>query len=136
MPLKPVTAMRKDKSTGKFAGVQMQHRHFAFIANVIASLPTHAPSLRAQKSSIASAFAEALVGTNPNFDRARFFTAVGIDDPYMTQAAYGEDLPAVEKVALGLKNLSPVAIRALGDALREMESSGIPGIGKTAKLKE
>src|SRR6266576_1250110 len=88
MPLKPVTAMRKDKSTGKSAGVQMQHRHFAFIANVIASLPTHAPSLRAQKSSIASAFAAALAETNPNFDRARFFTAVGVDDPYVTQAAY------------------------------------------------
>ena len=97
MPLKPVTAMRKDKSTGKFAGVQMQHRHFAFIANVIASLPTHAPSLRAQKSSIASAFAEALVGTNPNFDRARFFTAVGVDDPYMTQAAYPRPLSEVKK---------------------------------------
>ena len=92
MPLKPTTAMRKDKSTGK--SVTMQHRHMAFIANVIAELPTHAPSLRAHKASITSAFAEALAKTNPNFDRARFFNAVGVDDPYITQAMYGDDLQA------------------------------------------
>ena len=76
--------MRKDKSTGKSA--IMQHRHMAFIANVIAGLPTHA-----QKSSITLAFAEALAKTNPNFDRSRFFNAAGIDDPYVTQAAYPND---------------------------------------------
>src|SRR5882724_1199370 len=35
MPFKPTTAMRKDKLTGK--SVIMQHRHMAFIANVIAT---------------------------------------------------------------------------------------------------
>ncbi len=84
MPLKPVTAMRKDKSSGKSAGVQMQHRHFAFIANVIAT----SGERNEDKRRWANYFAQDLEKTNPNFDRARFFTAVGIDDPYVTQAAY------------------------------------------------
>ena len=99
MSLKSTTAMRKDKSTGK--SVTMQHRHFAFIANVIANMPDHAASLRAQKRSVASSFALALENTNPNFDRARFFNAVGVDDPYVTQAMYGDlqdDLDREKKI--------------------------------------
>jgi hypothetical protein len=68
MPLKPTTAMRKDRAAGQH--VKLQHRHFAFIASVIAGLPDHAASFRAQKASVATAFAEALAKTNPNFDRA------------------------------------------------------------------
>ena len=91
MSLKPTTAMRKDRTTGNKAVISMQHRHFAFIANVIANMPDHAMALRVQKRSVASSFALALENTNPNFDRARFFSAVGVDDPYITQAAYGDD---------------------------------------------
>src|SRR6266446_3321731 len=85
MPLKPVTAMRKDKSTGK-SGVQLQHRHIAFIANVLAT----SGESNDVKRRLANYFAQDLEKTNPNFDRARFFTAVGVDDPYVTQAAYPE----------------------------------------------
>ena len=89
MPLKPVTAMRKDKSTGK--SVTMQHRHMAFIANVIATSGERSEDKRRW----ASYFAHDLAKSNPAFDRARFFTAVGVDDPvddpYVTQAAYPEE---------------------------------------------
>ncbi len=91
MPLKPTAAMRKDRRAGNKASTTMQHRHFAFIASVIAGLPDHAASLRAQKASVTSAFAQALEKTNPNFDRSRFFNAVGIADPVLTEAAYGDD---------------------------------------------
>ena len=94
MSLKSTTAMRKDRAAGNKAVISMQHRHFAFIANVIANMPDHAMSLRAQKRSVASSFALALENTNPNFDRARFFSAVGVDDPYVTQAMYDDDLQA------------------------------------------
>ncbi len=92
MPLKPVTAMRKDKSTGK-SGVQLQHRHIAFIANVLAT----SGESNDVKRRLANYFAQDLEKTNPNFDRARFFTAVGVDDPYMTQAAYPRPLSEVKK---------------------------------------
>src|SRR5258708_39034483 len=84
MPLKPITAMRKDRASA--TGVKLQHRHFAFIANVIATSGERAEDKRRW----ANYFALDLEKTNPNFDRARFFTAVGVDDPYVTQAAYGE----------------------------------------------
>jgi len=92
MPLKPVTAMRKDKVTGKSV-TTMQHRHFAFIATVLASNKPDASPVTpeyGQWRSTINAFAYNLEKTNPNFDRARFFSAVGVDDPYVTQAAYGE----------------------------------------------
>src|SRR6266446_1507306 len=82
MPLKPITAMRKDKSTGKSA--TMQHRHMAFIAKVIATSGERAEDKRRW----ASYFAYDLAKANPAFDRARFFSAAGIDDPYITEAAY------------------------------------------------
>ncbi len=85
MPLKPTAAMRKDRMTGKSAGIQLQHMHFAFIAKVIATSGEPIQDRRAW----ACMFASALDATNPNFDRARFFSAVGVDDPYVTQAAYG-----------------------------------------------
>lgn len=68
-------ARRKDTTTAKSA--DLQHRHFAFIAATIKAMPDHAPSLRAQKSSVASAFADACAGTNPRFDRGRFMIACG-----------------------------------------------------------
>lgn len=71
------SANRKDHSTAKH-GVEMQHRHFAFIAAVIAAMPSHAASLRAQRQSCASAFADACAQSNPRFDRARFLKACGV----------------------------------------------------------
>src|SRR5258708_3095538 len=82
MPLKPITSMRKDRASAK--GVKLQHRHFAYIANVIATSGERAEDKRRW----ANYFALDLEKTNPNFDRTRFFTAVGVDDPYVTQAAY------------------------------------------------
>ncbi len=71
------SATRKDRTTGKTA--ELQHRHFAFIAGVIAAMPTHAASLRTQKRSCALAFADACASSNHRFDRARFMRACGED---------------------------------------------------------
>ena len=75
MSLTPESAARKDRTTGR--GAEMQHRHMAFIASVIAAMPAHAASLRTQKRSTALAFAHALAGSNPRFDHVRFMTACG-----------------------------------------------------------
>jgi len=72
--MKTQAANRKDISTAN-RGVHMEHRHFAFIAATIAAMPDFAPSLRAQKESVTSAFADALAKTNPRFDRDRFIAA-------------------------------------------------------------
>jgi hypothetical protein len=69
--------MTKDKRTA-LNGVELQHRHFAFIAHVISELPDHAASLRAQKASVASAFAAACKATNPRFDNDRFLRACNL----------------------------------------------------------
>lgn len=72
------SALRKDRRTPTKAGFDgLQHRHFAFIAAVIAAMPTHAATLRAQKRSVALAFADACAGSNPRFDRGRFMRACG-----------------------------------------------------------
>lgn len=82
MPLKPITAMRKDRASAN--SVKLQHRHFAFIAGLIAKSGERTED----KRRIVDLLAKGLATTNPNFDRARFFTAAGVDDPYITQAAY------------------------------------------------
>ena len=69
------SAARKDRTTAQ--GAKLEHRHFAFIAATIAAMPNHAASLRAQKRSVALAFADACADTNPRFDRARFLLACG-----------------------------------------------------------
>lgn len=79
MPMTTESAFRKDRRAG--GNVELQHRHFAFIADVIASMPDHAASLRTAKLSTASAFADACGRSNPRFDRARFFLACGVSDP-------------------------------------------------------
>jgi hypothetical protein len=107
MPLKATTAMRKDKARGT-SRVTMQHRHFAFIASVLASTKPAIKPLEwsdEYKASVQNAenlgelaqwrktinvFAAELGKTNPNFDRARFFSAVGVDDPNLT-AIYEEN---------------------------------------------
>jgi len=71
MPLSANAALSKDKTTGK--SVTLQHRHFAFIASVIADIP--AP-VRKQMANI---FCNACYGTNPNFDAERFIRACNIE---------------------------------------------------------
>lgn len=73
--LTEATALRKDKA--QRTNPKMQHRHYAFIAATIAAMPDHAPSLRAQKGSVAAAFCAACRGSNPKFDCARFMRACG-----------------------------------------------------------
>ena len=70
-------ALRKDRTQP--SGPILQHRHFAFIAAVIANMPTHAATLRTQKESTARAFAEACAKSNPRFDHARFLRACGVE---------------------------------------------------------
>lgn len=53
----------------------MTRKDFIFIADVIRSMPTHAPTLRAQRESCARAFADRLGETNPRFNRELFFQA-------------------------------------------------------------
>jgi len=91
MPLKPKTAMRKDRRSA--LDIDLQHRHFAFIAKVIAT----SGERNEDKRRWANHFAVSLAGTNLKFDRARFFNAVGVDDPYVTQAAYPRPLAEVKK---------------------------------------
>lgn len=74
MTLHTASANRKDLRTAQ-RGISLEHRHFSFIAATIAALPDHAPTLRAQKTSIAHAFADACRATNPRFDRDRFLAA-------------------------------------------------------------
>lgn len=53
----------------------MSRQHFQFIAEIIAAMPDHAPTLRAQKDSTARTFADALEATNSRFDREKFLAA-------------------------------------------------------------
>lgn len=57
----------------------MTKKHFQFVADVIAAMPSHAPSLRAQKASCANAFANAFAGENPRFDKERFLAACDLN---------------------------------------------------------
>ena len=72
MPLKTESANRKDLNTAKH-GVELQHRHFSFIAATIAEV-SDSNRLR---SFMAEHFANACAATNPRFDRARFLKACG-----------------------------------------------------------
>ena len=75
MPLSKEAARRKDAITG--GTVKFQHRHFAFIARIIAS---NVEVAKWDNYSTALAFAGALASTNPNFDRARFLAACGVEE--------------------------------------------------------
>ena len=68
MALSTAAATRKDKTTGKS---EMQHRHFATVAAIIASLP-HGAKIQRQ---VAEHFADELATTNDRFDRRRFLQA-------------------------------------------------------------
>lgn len=72
MPLTREAAARKDATNGK-ADLKLQHRHFAFIADAVASIPD-----KNAREHAAFAFAGKLSDTNPNFDRKRFLTACNV----------------------------------------------------------
>ena len=81
MTLTSESALRKDKrnAAGNLNGT-LQHRHFAVIAGIIASMPDHAATLRTAKRSVALQFAGKLADTNQHFDRRRFLKACGVED--------------------------------------------------------
>lgn len=68
-------ALNKDRNTGK---ASMEHRHFATIAAIIASMDsvhngTH--GFIDIRQDVAEHFADELRATNPKFDRKRFLAA-------------------------------------------------------------
>lgn len=77
MPLSKEAARRKDAITG--ATVKFQHRHFAFIARVVADSWTIFADTE-QLETFAGKLADSLADTNPNFDRARFLAACGVEE--------------------------------------------------------
>lgn len=68
------TANRKDVNTAN-KRVELQHRHFSFIAGVIAAMPIHPQLRELHKDICAASFADACARTNPKFDRERFLAA-------------------------------------------------------------
>ena len=70
MALTTQAAMQKDETTGK--SVELQHRHFAFIAATIADIPD-----AGQRYEMAYRFALACRGTNAAFNHDRFMIACG-----------------------------------------------------------
>lgn len=67
-------AFRKDTGNSRrYKSPIMQHRQFAAIAAIIARMPENMRKLTAE------IFASDLHYTNPNFDRARFLKACGVD---------------------------------------------------------
>ena len=73
MPLTKATAARKDRNAGL---CEMQHRHFAAIATIIARLD--GTMTKADRQTVAEHFAWELAATNDKFDKARFLTACGV----------------------------------------------------------
>lgn len=72
-PLSDHAALAKDQSTTG-ANVQLQHRHFAFIARTIATLDD-----MIMREHVADTFGRACGKTNPKFDAARFYKACGLE---------------------------------------------------------
>jgi len=56
----------------------MTRKDYVLLAAAIASMPSHAPTLRAATRSAALVIADALAKDNPRFDRERFLTACGV----------------------------------------------------------
>lgn len=75
--MKPESMLRKDARSAEHPNVTFQHRHFAFLAGVIAE--NEHGFLPLTRAAIARAFADALATTNPRFDRARFLRACGVE---------------------------------------------------------
>jgi hypothetical protein len=68
------------------ATAKMTRSQFQFIADVINDMPDYAPTLRAQKVSVAAKFARELKRTNPRFKDGTFLEACGMawDEVIMT----------------------------------------------------
>lgn len=78
MALTTEAATRKDKTTGLS---EMQHRHFATVAAIIASMSkvnNQEHGFIDVREDVAEHFADELAKTNPRFDRARFMRACGV----------------------------------------------------------
>ena len=73
MPLSATAALRKDIAS---RATRMEHRHFAAIAGIIATLPLDAHAY--PHDEVARHFANELHATNANFDRRRFLRACGV----------------------------------------------------------
>lgn len=58
----------------------MLRKNEAFIARVLAGLPSFAPNLRSSRRSCYNSFAEALKEDNPHFDELRFKIAANMGD--------------------------------------------------------
>lgn len=56
----------------------MQRRHFEMIANSVRML--YGDLTKAQRQLVAERFADDLTRTNPNFNRARFLKACGVEE--------------------------------------------------------
>ena len=78
MALTPLSALNKDKRTGKDV---LQHRHFATIAAILAELGADHGVFDNQRKGICEHFADQLADTNPRFDRDRFLAACGVQEP-------------------------------------------------------
>ena len=71
--LSTTASLAKDRRSAR---CEMQHRHFACIADILRELPTESLGLSADDCERINAFfADELARTNPRFDRARFLTA-------------------------------------------------------------
>lgn len=71
MALKSAAALRKDLTNAK--GATFEHRHFAALADMLASeREHHTPDAWA---ALLARFADYLAGTNQKFDKARFLAA-------------------------------------------------------------
>lgn len=57
----------------------MQCRHFELIAETLSASCHNAGLLQSDRESIARDFADKLASTNPNFNRARFLRACGVE---------------------------------------------------------
>ena len=75
MALSTQAARSKDKQTAR-AGVELQHRHFSFIAATIKDA-ANAGLTANQIAELSLHFATACAVTNPHFDRDRFLKACG-----------------------------------------------------------
>lgn len=102
MPLSEKAARSKDRS---YRNPQLQHRHFAFIAACIRSIPTPAARVEAE-----TRFGYELRFTNASFDRDRFRDACGCEaeqytlkelDLAITHAAYWLDHLQQERCSRG-----------------------------------
>lgn len=65
-------ATKKDRRTP--SSVTMEHRHFAFIADVISGLSGR------ERQKMAELFADRCASTNGRFDRARFMRACNVGE--------------------------------------------------------